>query len=184
MLKLNAIGLIAGFLVSLAANASAATYSFTFYDDPSASIFNRTHLGGSVTGLIYGLEDDLEDQTPDAVEFTSDVSGLGLVDLFYDVFTFIGGDGISVSGGQITSADLSLNFDDSAVQGTQLRLNASDYNSLIWNGGGGPFAGIGNRDGFAGVTFTQLSEVPVPASLPLILVGMGAFGLMRRRKKA
>lgn len=40
----------------------------------------------------------------------------------------------------------------------------------------------GHMDGWR-LTF-QATEVPLPAGFPLLLAGLGAFGLMRRRKKA
>jgi len=62
--------------------------------------------------------------------------------------------------------------------------------------GGGRFGGsvggtIGNvvdrgpDDRYAAGTFTyEISAVPVPAALPLMLGGLGAFGIAKRRKKA
>ena len=172
--------------VTAASAASATTFSFSFDDDPSvSSFFGRTHIGGSVTGLIFGLEDDTANQTPDAIEFTSDVSGLGLTETFIDTFTVGVGDGITVSGGEIVAANILLNFNDPTVGGTQLRFNqGSGYNHLIWNGGGGPIVGIGNQDGFAGTTFSDaaVSTVPLPAGGLLLLSGFGGVIALKRRK--
>lgn len=87
--------------MAVTSGVSAATYSFSFDDDPLSLIANRTHLGGSVTGFIFGLEDNTANQTPDAIEFTSDVSGLGMTDTFFDMFTAVFGDGFTVAGGEI-----------------------------------------------------------------------------------
>ena len=172
--------------VAAASAASATTFSFGFDDDPSlSSFFGRAHLGGSVTGLIFGLEDDTANQTPDAIEFTSDVSGLGLTETFIDTFSLVLGNGITVSGGEIVAADILINFNDPSVGGTQLRFNqGSGYNHLFWNGGSGPIVGIGNRDGFAGTTFSDsvVSSVPLPAGGLLLLSGFGGVIALKRRK--
>lgn len=168
----------------MAAGASAATFSFSFDDDPNSNIASRVHLGGSVTGFIYGLEDNTANQTPDAIEFTSDVSGLGMTDTFFDTFTIIAGDGFSISGGVIVAANALLNFNDSTVEGIQLRFNqGSGNNHLIWNGGSGPVVGIGNQGGFAGATYAQVSAVPLPAGGLLLLSAFGGVAALKRRKK-
>lgn len=168
----------------MAVGASAATFSFSFDDDPNSNIAGRTHLGGSVTGFIYGLVDNTANQNPDAIEFTSDVSGLGMTETFFDTFQNIVGNGFSVSGGEIVSANILLNFSDPTVGGTQLRFNqGTGNNHLIWNGGSGPQVGIGNQGGFSGATFAQVSAVPLPAGGLLLLSAIGGVAALKRRKK-
>ena len=51
-----------------------------------------------------------------------------------------------------------------------------------------PFVGSGPTTSTAvdlnNLVSIEVSEVPLPAGFPLLLAGLGAFGLMRRRQRA
>jgi hypothetical protein len=182
---------IAAFLVLLlgmAGRADALTVAFSFDDEPSADMNGRAHIGGTVTGLLFGLQDNTANQIPTAFQITSDVSGFGMTQTYYDSFVLTFGSGITLSSGTVTDADLLFNFQDPGATLYQIAFNssgASNQNRLIWNGGVTPVVGIGNDDGFAGATYSA-AVTPIPAALPLFASALSGLGYLgwRRRKSA
>ncbi|GAA6187721.1 VPLPA-CTERM sorting domain-containing protein [Litorivita sp. NS0012-18] len=55
-------------------------------------------------------------------------------------------------------------------------LSGTGIRSIFWQDPGFSFAVLDN------ITVTTAAPVPLPAGLPLLLAGLGAFGILRRRK--
>ncbi len=171
-------------VLMLASQASALSFNFTILDDPADwPWLGRGHTPGVVTGVIHGLQDNLANQIPTSIEFTSDVSALGMTGQVTSAVLTVGA-GLTVSGGIITAADLLWNFTDPSAQGTQLRFNYADgtapgRNVLHWNGGAGPQLGMGNENGFSGAIF---SLVPEPHFIGILAFGLvSCLGRIRRQ---
>jgi hypothetical protein len=186
--------------------ASALTFSFSFTDDATVYLFGRTHVVGTVTGLLVGLSDNANNQIPTSIVLTSDESALGITNnvitnylptpgIPFNVYgpQTVVGSGFNVSGGSIVAADFLADFAENPGDPNgmffQLRLNStSDFpsgeNLLMWNLGPGPSVVTGNGDGFIGTTYSLVT--PLPAALPLFASGLGALGLLgwRRKRKA
>ena len=134
--------------------AVAGPVTFSFADDPADwPWIGRTFVAGPVTGILYGLADNGTGQIPTSIEFTSDVTPLGMTSSVVTSFTAVNGTGFTVVNGNVVAADLLLNFDDPSVDGMQVRFNHEARNVLHWNGGSGPVVGMGNENGFAGATY-------------------------------
>jgi hypothetical protein len=193
MKKSHLLGAVCVCLAILSINVSAVTVpiSFSFVDDPTDwSWINRSYAAGGITGTLFGLDDNGLGQIPTSIEFTSDVSSLGMTSNLVNVFTSVAGTGFDVVGGVVIAANIFINFDDPVIGDMQIRfgytdiLSPSGANTLHSNGSSGPVAGMGNIDnGFSGATYSA-SATPIPPALWLF--GSGLLGLigMARRKKA
>lgn len=180
-------------LVATGRSAEAAPFTFSFSDDPSDYyFFHRAHVAGTVTGILHGLSDNGTGLLPTSIEFTSDVSFLGMTDSVLDgnnALWFWDSTGFTIVNGEITGGGLGLNFVDPVIGNMQFRLNGGfgeGYNILHWNGSTGPVAGTGNQSGFAGATYRNAASVPEPSTLGLLALGLatGAFRARRRRTAA
>ncbi|WP_420860567.1 VPLPA-CTERM sorting domain-containing protein [Algirhabdus cladophorae] len=125
---------------------------------------------GNATGS-FSLYDDLLNEVG-----SDSVIGIGFVNnvveiAFNSVEAFLG-NGTDVSPAASMVALLEVKFDFGA------------------NFSGNPFSELaemnanGNMEVFAAykLSAVEMSAVPVPAALPLLLIGVGAFGVVRRRK--
>lgn len=185
--SLHFLSAIAASVFSAAAFAAPVAFSFT--DDPADGIFGRTHVAGTVTGIMYGLANNGTGLLPTSIQITSDVALLGMTDSLIDgnnSMVFWDASGFSIVNGVIASGSFGLNFTDPIVGGIQLRLNGEGYNLLHWNGGSSPVVGTGNRNGFAGATYGPVNtgSIPEPGSLALLGAAFLAAGFARKRHLA
>jgi len=182
MIKKTFLSLI---FLAISFSAHSTAISFSFFDDPSDfPLIGRGYSPGTVTGLLVGLSVDGVNQLPTAIEFTSDVSSLGITNNIIDVFSISLGTGFNIVDGNIIDANLLLNFIDPIIGGMQIRFNFDGMNLLHWNGGTGPGLGMGNQNGFSGADY-GVSTVPVPAAAWLFGSALlGFFGFSRRKANA
>ncbi|MDU8946338.1 VPLPA-CTERM sorting domain-containing protein [Ovoidimarina sediminis] len=182
MLKSTQI-LIASVLVSIGFPAGAATYDYYF------SFENVLNGGGTVTGVVNGLEDDTANQVA-TVEILSNSSGFG-VGIYDNIcppapLDPLGCSSWTVSGGEIVDffffvtefdVDATLFLESAELSGVGWRAGIAAGTSSITTG----LAGVSTED--IGLVFTRLpAAVPLPASLPLIIAAFGALaGLSMRR---
>lgn len=167
--------------------APAADFSFTFSSDltdPNAP----GAVDGTVTGRILGLADN-GDSSAQAVLIDS-YSADGSVGLPIDAtqWFIVDQNWFTVEGGEIVGAVFRAdNFDPFSLD--QLLINVlfdgpfgANYVSL----GSNNEVRIWNNQGLGGITFTRLDgAVPEPATWAMMLLGLGAVGVVfRRRPKA
>lgn len=88
--------------------------------------------------------------------------------------------------------DFSLEFTSSLIKvivdgNTELEFSSADNGGLAFTDGSFGFYNFSQENvRYAGITEVTApsAAIPLPASLPLLLVGFGALGLLRRRNKA
>jgi hypothetical protein len=168
---------IAAVVAALAFTASAhAALNFDFS-------FSGSGSGGTVTGEIFGLADNTSNEAATDLVIDSYPAGLLLPatpwDIFNDAGYSISANAFTVSGGEITAAD----FEESADVGpSDFDLNQFSFaNELHDTSSRANF--VTNEDGFAGITFTANdSAIPEPASVAVLLSGLFALRMTRRRR--
>lgn len=141
----------------------------------------RSFEPGTITGILNGLVDNANGQIPTSIEFTSDVSALGITSNV--VTSTVTEGGIDIGGGEVLgTTSLLFNFVDPSIGAMQFRLNFDSRNILHWNGSSGPMAGMGNGNGFGGATY---SAVPEPTSLVMCAIGacVASLGTACRRQR-
>ena len=165
----------------------AATINFSFSDDPTTPFFGLTHLGGTVTGTLYGLADD-GFSMPTSILITSDASVFGISGNLLTSF-LKNGSGFKLSNGTVVGADVSLLFRDLNNGLFQFDFNFTPapndgriYNFLARVDGRAPIAGIGNQDGFGGVTYTTVSAVPELSTWAMLILGFASIGYVTYRR--
>lgn len=193
---LRKLGQVLLVMFASACAQAAPVFSFSFSDDASDPMFGRTHIAGTVTGLMYGLSENGSGQLPTSIEFTSSVAFLGMTDSIIDAgnsLWFWDSTGFNIVNGVILGGGFALNFNDPTVGGIQFRLNGApsspgddNYNVLHWNGGNGPVVGTGNRDGFSGAAYALAggNQVPEPESIALVALALAAAAVTGRRRPA
>ena len=165
--QLNSLAINTIFLFRPIANG--ANINFEFFDDPLdlTPVIRGTHLPGTVSGSLFGFSDNLNDQIPTSMSITSDTSGLGMTGNEYSNFMDVTGEGFDIQNGVVTDVSLFFNFIDPGAGRMQIRFNYRDFENIImWNGGTGPIAEIGNGDGFGGAAYT-VSAASVPVTIDI-----------------
>lgn len=165
---------------------SAPAHASVVYD----FTFNNSNDGGGIVDGTITLPSSADGiSAASSVVVTSNTAGFGVGQ--YAVFNGTGPNQFVVSGGQITSGDVSLptEFSDFGISNQSpgvkccsltfaafdsiLDGGLSDLNGEVTDGPGSP------------VTFT-LATTPIPATLPLFAAGIAVLGLVgwRRKRKA
>ena len=182
--------LIAGAAASLAlaSQAKALDFDFSFSADPNLAVSPGVNIPGTVTGRIFGLQDNTDGQQATDVEIFS--YPVGIQDLpgtpfsVPDYAAFLNGFlhnpniGISqndfdVQNGQITFAIFQIfgGYFDMNVQGRFNSMVSPDSETRAQNLGG-----------FNAITF---ASAPEPATWGLMLLGFGGLGAaLRGRRQA
>lgn len=175
---------------ALTGDARAAIVDFYF------SFTNVTgDTNGTVTGRILGLSDNAAGQAATNV----------LIDSYPEPLSFgffnVGNDATAwetqlvnsfdVSGGLITAATFAA-YQNTGGADDSLRLNytgnywptTTGISNQNWLSLDDTIPDVENLNGFAGVTFTPIAAVPLPAALPLFLTGLVVFGFVVRRRRS
>jgi hypothetical protein len=161
------------------ADASTVIFSFTLFGD----VANQ----GKVVGLIFGLTDNGNSQSPTSAQITSSsIGGVG-VTLPYIVgtgtFDVLAGQIVSVNEGGPPlfgvrfstvngGSGFALEFGNVLVPNTFLDASMNEL--------------VQNTAGFSGVTYSEVSSVPEPSTWAMMLLGFAGIGFAayRRRGKA
>jgi hypothetical protein len=106
---------------------------------------------------------------------TSAYGGLPAQDVDYDIMQFSFRDGTATA---VSSGDFPTLIDISAFQLAQIYF----FSSFEPSTGGSGFAKERVTFSFTSFELESAPAVPLPASLPALLAGLGAFGLLRRRQ--
>lgn len=149
-------------------NFNGATYTF-----------DLSNIGDSVSMDIYGLVAydapiDADDLIPQASTAAFDFGGLGSV--VVDGTTAAFGSGMT---GYALASFVSTLIRISATEAIRIALS----DTIFGTDGSGNFVTGRAGVGFVNATFT-LAAIPVPATLPLVLSGLGMLGFAARRRKS
>ncbi len=161
--------------------AVGSTYPGVTFSD--AATFGLLLAGSSGANVLTSISGGFQPQqsNPISAVFASAASFVSLTGVD------IGGHGFvlkafdAVTGGNLVqqATYLGSNFG----VGTFTTLSVSG--PAIWRVEFSQIANLGLGDGMAFDDFTyELAAVPVPASLPMILAGLGGLGLLARRRKS
>lgn len=162
--------------VVMAGAASAATFGFTFNNIEGLT-------AGTVSGTITLADGDGTFAATSVIVEDAPVSlGYSLSEEFISSnYPNVVANSFVVANGLITDANfVAINATDGLVLSYDVGANFSFLNVV-----GSASEGSGVYDGTSrSLEFTQVAPVPLPAGLPLLLVGLGSFGILSRRRKA
>lgn len=174
-MKSKIYGVIAATVVSL--STTMAAHAVPVYFDINFTATSGTSGTGSFSVDSAALDaiplsgTYFSGQTIDNFSFT-----FGSV-----VFDQTTGANWTASDGQITGLNgiCCSTFTSSTTADAQLRTNTSGGAPTSWNASAnGAFLASGST-----YVITQAAPVPLPAGLPLMLAGLGAFAIAKRRRK-
>jgi hypothetical protein len=175
-------GLLAAVLLfaSVAIANAAVVYGFNFTDDGLDDF--ASHVQGTVSGLIFGLNQNGLAEQPTSAEILSSPEGLTNTTFSYANGTF------DVSGGVIVAAH-NVWFIGPANNGwrdyIELNYGPNSENVLSTTDGSGPnIAVTSNIGGFAGVTYSLVAAVPEPSTWAMLFLGLAGLGFMAYRRKS
>ncbi len=168
--KLTAVSFLA--FAGLVANVTSG-YAITL--DFNFSFDNAVNGGGTVTGIVRGLTDDAT-SAASSVEVLSNTSGYGIGEYIGNPLT----NAWTVTAGVITDFEfLAFGADNccSAVTTSSLDLEVNPFFGPSVAGLTHDPDSVAASDR-ANLTFTstKISAVPVPAALPLMVLGLASLG--------
>jgi hypothetical protein len=160
-----------------AANASVFSFSFT------GTLTNGYFVPGTVTGLIYGLQDNGLGQMPTSAQITSNTLGQANDDImtFFNIYGTI-----DVLNGEITALHPALPGSGlffatpTGIPNLELAQNDSFFpNSSA-------FIARWDSEGVVAdsITFAQVSAVPEPSTWAMMILGFAGIGFMAYRRKS
>lgn len=176
----NALGNDSG--VATSVNLSWSNVNNSFFGSSSTGTANDTLYSGIIEGnfsninsgpnlTVTGVNFDSYDVYVYMAEFGSTGASVAVDGLtkFYTATNNFGAIGFveatSTSAGSLSTATYAR---FSGLSGSSFNI---DFNKV----------GSGNRAAVAGFQIVEISAVPLPASLPLFMIGIAAFGAFRRR---
>ncbi len=175
-----ALVLLATFV--MAPNAHAALiFKFSFEN-------TEGNTPGTVSGRIFGLEDNMDDQSATSIILDEFPGGLGgVADAGFDVVLWanVFVNSFNVFNGEITFGRVAVQNpggDTFALFNPYISGCCGTVNNALSLDNGQTVTA--NTGEFAGVTYTNVSEVPLPAALPLFLAGLAGLGFARRKRAA
>ncbi len=160
---------------AFASAGHAVTIDFEF------SFENLAKGGGTVTGIVRGLEDNATSGAT-SLEITSNTAGFG-------VGEYIGTPSFNtwtVVNGVLTAFDF-VSFGVAGTAPQEVTDSSIRMTSLLRGVGltNEPNLVRSSDETLETLVFTQVAPVPLPASLPLALIGLlGLVGIARRRRSA
>ncbi|MEO9896258.1 MAG: VPLPA-CTERM sorting domain-containing protein [Paracoccaceae bacterium] len=176
---------MAALLSLTSAGASyAATFNFSF-DNVEGNV------AGTLTGQIFGLQDNTSGQAATQLIIDTFPSGLGnspsgAVDFVNDFGTTIN-NSFDVSNGEITSALFAIQSSTNGVLLTFVLNRGFITNCCGRLTNGLTFDNVdsilANSGGFSGVTYEAVAAVPLPAGGLFLLTGFAGIAALKRRKK-
>jgi len=172
-----------------ATSAAAAPVTFEFASTVSLSTFSGVSEGDKAVYQIFADNgsDSLLDQTWDRMDYLGARVNFGGGRYIADFDADSGADFDAKTDGAGTVISFFLDDDSGNSDtngGTDIFLT---LNGLRLNLFANPFlfdsADVSTPDNFS-VRFSEVAAIPLPASLPLLVLGLGGLGLARKKRKA
>ena len=166
-----------GVEIAALAGTSLDGFELQFYNGSSGALYRTVALSGVVSaqqggfGSLFFAVDGLQNGAPDGVALV-DTSGAVIQFLSYEgAFTAKTG---AASG--LASTDIGVFEDGTGAAGTSLQLIGSGtrYDDFSW------VAGAGQSYGQINAAQHFSANVPLPATLPLLLLALGSGAMLRR----
>lgn len=171
-------------LITATSTASALTFKFSFENTSGAE-------SGSLTGRIFGLSDNatgaassiIIDSFPSAVGTLQAGNDVTLWNLqVFNSFTVLNGQITASSfAAQETAFPTNTFCLDASINciGFTADQGSTGVSALVVQNG----SNIANGGGFASITYTNISDVPLPAGGVLVMSGIAGLAGLKRRKK-
>jgi PEP-CTERM motif len=180
--------LIAGAAASLAlaSQAQALDFNFSFSADPDLAVSPGVNIPGTVTGRIFGLQDNTDGQQATDVEIFSypvgiqDLPGTPFSVADYAAFLngFLDNPNIGITQNDFDVQNGQITFAIYQIFGGYFDMNVQNqFNSMV---SPDSRTRVQNLGGFGAITF---SAAPEPATWGLMLLGFGGLGAVMRSRR-
>jgi hypothetical protein len=161
--------LVGALAIGIVSSAHASIFSFTFTSDGLQSFYGP-NTPGTVTGLIFGLDDDGAAQTPTSIEILS--SPIGLTN-----FTLLPGGTVDVVGGQFQGAFHLSGYSSGSPYGSVHLYSygfgyLDTYQDDAWS-----------RTYASNLSIERISPVPEPSTWAMMILGFTGIGYMTYRRR-